>query len=323
MKAVDVGEGICFGIGGTNYRVAECDENGDVNEWHVTPTPDNPRKFFGQTARAILEAADCGAQWAVMGVPGPVTVEVDEDDKVTQNFRVTNIKALSRLKGFDPVKEMSALEPAFERLTRDGFTLLTVNDADLAAHAAAKHYGTDHEGIPRKVIADLVIGTGIGGAEVRRDERLGIYHSDPGLWEVGHSLIAPGLWSRTYEKMFSGAGIGTHCETPAERLEPGDPIWYEVAQGVGMLALNFGLNGGAELMVVSGGTGIHAQANYKDEMQRMLDTFAQSRNPMADKVPEVKFAPRELADTYEMYGARGAVVSHLTQRKIDRLIRAA
>jgi hypothetical protein len=341
MKVPEVGEGIAFGIGGTYYREAECDVHGNVreNSVAVVKTPRTTAEFFAQTGRALLEAHERGAEWAVMGVPGPVKVEVDAEDNVSQNFRITNVPALSRSEGFDPIAEMGAQDPATQRLIENGFVFLTVNDGDLATQAAAHLYGDiDKSNLPedlqectkteRKydVIADLIDGTGTGGAVVRRDKRFPstrLFHPDPGLWEVGHIPVIPGFSSRTYEKTVSGTAIEAHCGKPAHELDTTDPIWEEIAHGLGGLVLNFAINGGAELVVLSGGTGIHGQENYKTDMSDMLHRFGKSRNPMADKVPDVRFAPRKIADTYEMYGAHGAVVSHLTTRAINQLVYAA
>jgi hypothetical protein len=325
MNVPEVGEGLCFGIGGTNYRIAECDATGDVGASYKIPTPDNPEEFFGQAARTILDAADRGATWSVMGVPGPVSVEWDADGAVRQHMRVTNIPALR--KGFDPVAEMAKADPAAGRLLETGaFTHLTVNDGDLAAQAGAKLYGTT-DARKYNVVADLIDGSGTGSAVTRRDNRFpeaNLFHPDPGLWEIGHNLIDSGFPGRTYERSFSGPALAQVCEVAdAKDIDHSDPIWKEVGRAMGSLSLILAINGGAELVVMSGGIGIGEQKGYKDEMQRSLDLFASSHNPMADKVPDVQFVPPEMADTYEMHGARGAIVSHLTRRAIDQLVYSA
>lgn len=327
MKVPEVGAGICFGIGATNYRVGEIDPEGNVGDNYTIDTPDNPEEFFGQTARVLLDAAKRGAEWAVLGVPGPVKVEVDEHDRVTQNFRLTNVPALSRTEGFDPIAEISKAHPAAKQLLEsDNFTLLSAGDGDLAVQAGTKLYGTTDEK-RYGTVADLINGSGVGGAIARRDARFpdaNLFHPDPGLWELGHNLLIPaGFPSRTYEKAISGPSLASHTGKSIKELDQsGDPIWQEAARGMGSLALLLAINGGAELVVVSGGNAIKAQRHLKDEMQRTLDDFAASANPMADKVPDLQFVSLDIVDTYEMYGARGAVVSHLTRRAIDRLVRA-
>ena len=99
-----------------------------------------------------------------------------------------------------------------------------------------------------------------------------------------------------------------------------DPIWPEVGHALGSLTMLMALNGGAKLVVVSGGIGIGEQRGYSDEMQRTLDKFRNSHNPMADMVPEVEIVPVDEKDTYEMLGARGAILSHLVRRATDRLV---
>lgn len=331
MKVPEVGAGVCFGVGGTSYRVGEIDKQGNVVDSYTVPTPDNPKEFFDQTLEVLLDAANRGATYAVLGVPGPVKVDVDEHDRVFQNFRITNVPALSRTEGFDPVGEMIHGNMPAQSLFNSDFTFLTVNDSDLAAQAAAKLYGDTRpiDGLrPRtyNVVADLINGTGVGGAIVRHDPRFfpDVYHPDQGLWEIGHNgLTHLGSPEQTYERAVSGPALEERTGKSIKELDQsGDKIWQEVAHDMGNLALLFAINGGAQLVVVSGGNAIKAQRHIKDEMQRMLNKFAESSNPMADKVPDLRFVPRDLEDTYEMYGARGAVVSHLARRAVNRLVRA-
>jgi predicted NBD/HSP70 family sugar kinase len=325
MKLPEVGEGLAFGVGASNYRTAVCDAEGNIENTFITPTPRTPEEFFAQTTRQTLNAAHDGARWAVLGVPGPVKVQSHPDGLVYQNFRVTNIPALHRREGFDPTEEMVKADPAILELLHDQeFNFLTVNDGDLAAQAAAHLYGRPNfDDEYYETIADLINGTGTGGALVRRDTRFpndNLFHPDPGLWEIGHSPISLLFPSRTYERTVSGPAVSNHLGIPAEELTADDPVFEEVAHGIGRLVLDFGIYGGADLVVVSGGFAIGTQEYYKENLKRLLDRFANSHNPMADKVPDVKFVSPEMADTYELHGARGAILSHLTRRAIDQLV---
>lgn len=322
MKIPEIGEGVCLGIGGTNYRIAEIDAMGDVVSSYQTPTPNSPAEFFGQAARVILEAADRGATWSVMGAPGPAEVTWDADDVVAQNVRVTNIPALSRDEGFDPIAEMANADPAAGRLLEsDDFTHVTTNDGKLAVLAGAKLFGSSYTDV-----GDVIVGSGIGGDLARRDDRFpgaAVYHPDQGLWEIGHNSISTAFPSLTYEKGFSGPALAAlRSVADAKDIRKDDPVWQEVGHAIGDLALILAINGGAKLVVPSGGIGVREQKQYKDGLQRTLDDFANSSNPMADKVPDIAFVDEDMADTYEMYGAQGAIISHLLLREIDRRVRA-
>ena len=325
MQLPEIGEGVAFGIGKTNYRVAICDEEGIRGESNIISTPETPDVFFKQTVEDLLSAADEGARWAVMGVPGPVKVESHANGVVTQNFRVTQIPALSRDAGFDPIDSMILADPAADELFRSNdFTFLTVNDGDLAAQAAA-HFFADDEGEPvYDVVADLIDGSGTGGAVVRRDKRFPgakLFHPDPGLWEVGHHPISPIFPSRTIEKTISGPAIEKLTEKPNEELDPNDPIFKEVAQGLGSVIINdFTLNAGADLVVISGGFAVNTQENYWYDLECILEDFRKSPNPMSDKLPDIEYVKSEACDDYELYGARGAMLSFVTRQAIDQLV---
>lgn len=318
MQLPKLGSGVAFAAGGTNLREALCDPEGNFDNSRLLAVPKTQAGFFGHTARVLLEAGYNGATWGVLGVPGPVSVIVSPEDEVTQNLRVTNIPALSAKKGVDPIAKMIKADPAIADLLESGFTFLTVNDGDLAVQAGAKLYGEDYD-----VVADAINGTGTGGAVARRDKRFPrarLYHPDPGLWETGHEPSSHGFPSHTLETTISGSALEKHLGRPLDELKGKHPIHNEVAHGLGMMVVRFGLYAGAELVVMSGGVGINAQDHYKDELNRVLDGFRESGNPMADKVPDVTFPPHDMADTYELHGAHGAILSHLTRRAIDQLV---
>lgn len=328
MNLPEVGEGIAFGIGKTNYRVGQSHEGGEIGEVTIVPTPRTPEEFFALTVRNLLVAAHNGAEWAVMGVPGPVKTTTNPNGQVHQNFRVTQIKALSGRRGLDPVAEMVKADSASEELFgSDSFNFLTVNDGDLAAQAAAHFYGpSNFDREHYDVIADLINGSGTGGAVVRRDTRFpdaNLFHPDSGLWEVGHLPISLAFPSRTLERTISGPAVEAHLGKPTHHLEAKDEIFKEVAQGMGSGILNLAINAGAELVVISGGFAVNTQGDYKDELDRILTDFANSYNPMSDKVPEIRFVEPKICDDYELHGARGAMQSFLTRRAIDKLVTSA
>jgi hypothetical protein len=322
MNVPDVGEGLALGVGESTYRFAMVGSDASVEATQrPIDTPRTPGEFFHTTARWVLDAAQNGAEWGVLGVPGPVSVEVNPDDSITQRMHLTNIPDLNPPEGFDPIAEMTNADPAVEELLDSGFTFLTVNDGDLAALAAAKLYGKGYE-----VVGDVINGRGTGGAIARRDLRFphkDLFHPDPGLWEVGHTPASFDFPSQTPEAMISGLGIEKRFGKPANELALDDPVFKEVAHGIGHRVIELAILGSAELVVISGGIGIKAQHGYRQELHRVLNEFRRSRNPMADRVPMIKVPPKRMADTYELHGARGAMVSHLTRRAIAQRILTA
>jgi hypothetical protein len=318
MQLPEIGEGLALGVGKGTYRFGMVGTDASVEATTPINTPRTPGEFFYTTAQWVLEAAHSGAEWGVLGVPGPVSVEVDHDDKVTQRMQLTNLPDLNPPDGFDPIAQMINADSAVEDLMESGFTFLTVNDGDLAAQAGAKLFGDGFN-----VIGDVINGNGTGGALVRRDLRFpdhDLFHPDPGLWEIGHTPASFDFPSLTPEAIISGQAIEQRFGKPAHELAANDPIFTEIAHGIGLRVIELAIFGGVELVVISGGIGINAQHEYDEDLIRALDRFANSPNPMAGKVPEVKIPPRSMAQTYELHGAHGAMLSHLTRRAIDALV---
>jgi predicted NBD/HSP70 family sugar kinase len=317
--------GSVIGIGATNMRLAMIGSDGSPGTIQKIGTPTTPEKFFTETARFFVTAHENGARWGVMGVPGPTAVQIISKHETKQYMRVTNIPAL--VKGFDPINEMSRADARFASLIDEGtFTYLTINDGDLAAQAAARLYGSS----PTKTyntIAALINGTGVGGAIVRRDMRfpdLSLFNPDAGLWEIGHTPHAIGMPHHTHETTISGSALEAITGRPTQELTPSNPIWKKVAEAISTQIIHLGLYAGADLVVISGSNGIHGY--YEPEMRHLLETFATSLNPMADKLPRVIIVPREprsFTDAYELYGARGAICSFVTAREINDHVQTA
>lgn len=326
MNLPEIGPGLVLAIGKTNYRVGMCDAEGNLEEAPIIPTPSTAEEFFRESVGYLLHSAhNQGAKWGLIGVPGPVWEADDGDGRHDQRFRITNIPALSRKDGFDAVAEMAAIDPAVLDLADDpNYTLLDVNDGPLAAQAGARLFGAEHE---YNIVGNVINGSGTGGAVVMRDQNFpgsGLFHSVPGRWEVGHSPYSLSFPTVTPEKLISGMGIAARCGgRSAEELAANDPIFLEVAHGMGKIIIDLGINAGAEMVVISGGIGIARQDDYEEGLLNVLDAFANSDNPMSDTVPEVRFPSPKLVDTYEMHGAPGVILSHLTSKKIGELIAAA
>ncbi len=324
MNIPEIGAGLVFGTGKTNLRVAQFEPSGEImGELLVLGTPTTPKEFFAYTGRTILEAAaDKGARWAVLGVAGPVSVKVDAEDGVTQNLRVTNIRALKRKRGFDPVREMTKHDPAVGKLLNSGeFTFLTVNDGDLAAQAGAKLFAEEQD----SVVADIIDGSGTGGAAVIRDTRFEeqLFHPLPGIWEMGHIPVSLDHPASTPEQSISGTALDGKFDRPIRDLEHNNPVFRTIARGMANIAIVFGVTAAPDLIVISGGIGIEAQDKFKEALEAEINWFTSSDNPMADKVAKARivYPDVSMADTYELYGAPGAMRSHLTSRIINQLVR--
>src|SRR4051812_2385048 len=120
MQLPELGKGLAIGVGKANFREAYCDAGGIIGRMSRVETPTTREGFFGRTASMLLHAAhDQEAEWGVLGIPGPVSVDVDRLDNVTQKFRITNIEALNVKAGLDPVAEMVKADPAIKDLIFD------------------------------------------------------------------------------------------------------------------------------------------------------------------------------------------------------------
>ena len=324
MKVPQIGEGFAIGVGSTHFRAAGYDNNEEfvARTFEKIDVPKTREEFFAATASRLLESAHAGAKWAVLGVPGPVSVHVTDSGEVDQSFSITNIAGLNNSSGIDPIEGIISADSAADELFRDDeFNFLTINDGDMAAQAAAHLYA-----IYEDVVASEIDGTGTGGAVVRRDKRFkdqSIWHPDAGLWEIGHEPLSMVLPDVTIETLISGKGIEDRLGMKAELLESNDPHFNTVAHMLGKLAFNFGIKAGAELVVISGGVGIGARSNYMNQLNDVLLRMRESKNPMSKKLPAVQIVKDSHADTYEMYGAPGAMRSWLIRRKIDELVAQA
>src|SRR4051794_11727972 len=69
---IELGQGFCLALGGTNAREASVG-NGDLTGYQSVATPHSTDDFFGWMANRILNASQSGAEWTVAGFPGPVS----------------------------------------------------------------------------------------------------------------------------------------------------------------------------------------------------------------------------------------------------------
>lgn len=300
--ATNIERGFCLGYGGTNARVATCGD-GDIYGFRSERTPDNPDEFFSLMGSWILEASEAGAAWAVAGFPGPV-------EQSGSSFTIgpfSNIPGLGEKK-YDLGKELVRADPGCKSLIEQGFRVIAVNDGDLAAHAAAARIG---DGKYERV-ADIILGTGVGGAVVARDED-GVYKASKQPFEVGHIVLGEAP-NESFENTYSGTAIKAATGEDAANLLPNHPIWQKLGRGVGKLATMMSLVSGAELVVPSGGVGVLRYEDYQASLREFMAQYA-TFGSKAQKafVPEIKPVPKDLAQSFEMYGAEGVMLDHMAQ----------
>lgn len=312
---------ISIGIGGTHFRRAIYDR-GELNGFLPRPTPTEPTAFFTEVGRELLKAADQGAAYGVVGVPGAVFEETDEHGNRKQRLAcMPNVAGLSK-GAYYPLDEMSRIDPAVGRQIEDGFRVLFTNDGNLAVQAAIATLAKGDE----EVVADIIVGTGMGGALARRDRRFPrrIFHAIPGSWELGHNIRRYHDPLDTEENDIAGPAIERRYGVKAEELPKGDPALHYIAGRLALISANLGMNADAELVVFSGGVAIGRQEELESPVRSLLDRYRSSDNPSAARIPQdILFVPQEMEKEFELYGAQGVMRSHLIQMVSDTLIREA
>ena len=302
MTEVAVEPGICIGFGGTNARMAGC-ENSDITGFESIVTPTEPGEFFGWMARSLLDASHAGRQWLVAGFPGPVSPDGNTVGPLT------NVSGM-REERYDLRERLVAADPAVERVLEEGFVLLAVNDGTLAAQAAASRVGLDDYGRT----GALIIGTGIGAGVVEKDPDYEDVHrpDTKNPLEIGHLLIGTDPFDR-FEDRYSGPGIEKRYGLEATKLLAGHPAWVEEGNAAGRLALTLGLMNGVELVVPTGGVGAGASNKLGPYMERFASNIVRYGNgPQSMFMPEIKFVPSEEADEFELYGGEPVMRDYMT-----------
>lgn len=292
-------QGYCFGIGGTNSRQAFID-NGEVMNFRLVPTPQGTTEFFTMVARGLLAAADAGAGWAVVGVPGPV--EAADHDYAISCTNVPSLTTPRRLK-----RELSRADPAAGRLLSEGFGVVAVNDGELAAQAAARCFA---EGRYDRVAA-VIIGTGVGGAVVVRDQRqLERFRPLDLPFEIGHVAVGDNPLD-DFESRIAGPAILRRTNRTSEELPAEHPLWGEVGRSIGRRATLLSLVSGAELVVPTGGVGVGGYDKYEADLQAFLDGSRYFGNDVQRRLTaDIRRVPAKEAQVFELYGARGVILNH-------------
>lgn len=297
MAAATNEAGVVLGFGGTNARVGVCFD-GDVEGFTSVSTPENPRQFFGWMARQVLRAADDGNSWIVAGYPGPVSA----DGQLVGPM--PNVPGLAK-EQYDLSEELAAADPAVGRLLQEQFTLIAVNDGELAAQAAAARVG--QYGFNRT--AALIIGTGVGAGVVDRDQTYtNVCRADrSNPTEIGHILLSSDPQD-TFENRISGTALARTYGKDARELPADHSAWKQVGESTGRLATILGIMNGVELVVPCGGVGAGASDNYGPHLRDMLDACRKYGNG-AQKLflPQIIPVPRADAQVFEMFGGEGVM----------------
>lgn len=302
MQEIRAGAGVCMGFGGTNARIADC-FNGDIERFRVLPTPNKPDQFFAWVARNLLEASSRGKEWLVAGFPGLVS----RDGSIVGPLN--NVSGM-REEEYDLKSQLASFDPAVERVMDDGFMLMAVNDGTLAAHAAASRIGD----YAYSLTGVVIVGTGVGAGIVEKDQSLNnVYRSVRLPLEIGHSLLSSDP-EDTIENRYSGTAIEKKYGNPKD-LGPEHPVWVEEGQRIGRLALDLGLNFGADLVVPTGGVGAGASDKFRAHTDRFIeDVLARGNKPQRNLMPKVMYVPPNECDGFEMYGAEGVMRDFLSRR---------
>lgn len=306
-RNTEIGPGVCLGIGGTNARSAWCISE-DIAGFESVETPQRANYFFKWMAGRLLQAAHKGAEWAVIGVPGPV------EARGTETFigPFANIPGLRSKRGYLLEQKLAKADSACSNLAEQGFRVVAVNDGDLAAQAAALVVSQGQH----DRVADIILGTGVGGAAVYKQPSTPNSYAPIQLpFEIGHIVIGEHP-AQTFENTYSGTAIEEVTGLRPEELPPNHPVWRKLGLGVGQMVTIMGTMAGAELVVFSGGVGIGSYENYRGRLQAFMEEYRRDGNDTQKKLaPEIRPAPRDMIQTFEMYGAAG-VIRYLASQEL-------
>jgi len=303
MSEVLVEQGVVLGFGGSNARRA-VSKAGDISKFASVDTPKRPKAFFGWMGRQLLEAADAGAKWVVAGYPGPVS----PDGKLIGPFK--NIPGLKGAR-YDLAARLGAVDPAVGRLLASNeFTLVNVNDGNLAAHAATGRIGA----FKYSRVASLILGSGVGSGLVIRDPKYStVYRVDEHIpAEIGHIPLSADP-ADTFENAVSGTALARIANARGfgedSRSIPKDHhAWRSTGEMVGQMSTILGFMLGADLVVPCGGIGSGAQSEYDPHLQNMLDAFETYGSATQRLLmPNIMPVPREDRQVFELFGGESVM----------------
>ncbi len=262
---------IIFDIGGTNMRVAAGDKKGALKP-AVLPTPQDFNraiKQFAGMAKKITKGKRIN--FCVGGVPGPLNGQKTEASNAP-NLPRWNNKPFAK-----------AIAKALK------CRVILENDASLAGLGEAI-FGA---GRNKKIVAYLIVGTGVGGARIVKgkiDEN--IYGFEP-----GHQIVAENKGKpRTLESLIGGKSLKKRYGKIATEITS-RVVWEKelkyLAFGVNNLIVHWSPN-----VVVLGGVLIK-----KTKQLKVSEIFAEIKkiNKIFPKLPEIKKS--QLGDSAGLYGA--------------------
>lgn len=307
----NVGAGYCLGIGGTNARIARC-EDGKISEFSSESTPAEPQGFFSWVAEKVVYASEHGAEWIVVGLPGLVKNVADEQFVGP----LPNVPGLSD-HSHNFVEEIEKVNQTAADILKSGFLIRVINDGELVAFAAAEEFGTKPDGSYHNSVASIIIGTGVGGAIVRRDPiDKELFRLDGSLLEVGHLPVADDT-TVTFESLLSGPSLTKRHNAKPEHMGSDHVVWQEVAQIVGRMVMITAMANGVDLVVMCGGVGANSFDHYKQGLDEYLDMFRTSSNAVqrAAVPDEIRAVPADRAHDFEMHGAEGVIRDYLASSR--------
>ncbi len=295
MKTVMVENGVCFSITTDEIKVATCYGEA-VENVEVVPIPTKyPRKreFFRLLANRTLRAATEDAQWVVAGWPGPVSADGSLVGPLV------NMHGMTQHRSYDVERILAEHEPRLRPYFEEdnSFALVSVNDGELAAHAAASLVGKDEYAR----VAALIIDAGIGAGMVMRDPGYEcVFRADKvNPLEMGH-LPQFGNFFKTTETAISLTGQ-QHTYKGVALGDVPQALTQEVSSRiVDMTAiLGFVLRAG---LVVPYGRGFD---RYADQIMPLVEAQLKDvANPTQQGlVPDVMTVPEQYQDRFPLYGA--------------------
>ncbi len=295
-----MGSGVVLGFGGTNARYGVAHE-GDISGFDFIATPSRPDEFFGWMARKVFDAADAGHEWLVAGFPGPVSANGQFVGPMI------NVNGLDNQR-YDLGQELTNSDEAIPSLVSQGFSILAVNDGELAAQAAAHYTNGDYD-----KVAALIVGTGVGTGVVARDARqTEVYRADKSLpLEIGHILeaVSPDLVS--FEDLISGPALKKRFGIEPKDLPLTSPAWEEVGVIIGRLASILGLMLGVDVVVPTGSVGVKSFDKYWPYLHEFNAKIKSLGNINQEKfMPEFVDIEPEIADEFELLGGEGVMRDH-------------
>jgi predicted NBD/HSP70 family sugar kinase len=296
--------GTVMGIGGSHAREAACYAGGGITHVMTSETPDNPTEFFEFAAAHINRADNNHAKWTVLGVPGTVGMA----DSQPHFGPLANVEGLSS-DVYNVRRELIKADPDIADILHSGFTVIVVNDGDLAAHAVAARFAEKKD----MRVAALINGTGVGTGVIERVEEGNKLFRTFGLpLEMGHLTVSDNAL-RTFESTISGFAIEQMYGMNARDIEAGHHIWKVVGTRMGRMAIMLGTMEGVDLVVPTGGLGVGASPKYRKHMETYIEDYRGVSNRTQQMlIPRIDFVPQDEGHEFELYGALGAANAYFS-----------